>query len=226
MKAVVSFADATGNYPAKMQRLSQSLSSVKFDGQFFGFDNTESLGCKTHKQIPYQFKPYAIKKAYEQGANVILWCDSPVYAKSNIQPVFDHIEKHGYLFFDNIGFSLGDFTNDKTLDFFKITREQSWKIPMIMACVMGFDFRDNKMKPIFDEYMNLSDTLYRGDWDNQFKTESSDMRVRGHRHDQSVMSCLCYKYGLTITHAQNTFFAYESHRLVMPIADTVCLYSG
>jgi hypothetical protein len=236
-KCVVSFADSTGSYQKKMLRLEESLKG-NFDGDFLGFTSYKEIGCEPHSVIPYKFKPYAIQKAIDLGYELILWCDSPIYAKQSIQPVFDHIEDRGYLFFDNIGYSLGDYTNDKTLQHFNITREQSWKIKMIMACCMGFSmgnllFSHGKdytsgvpVRSIFDEYKNVANNLYPGEWDNDDLTESKDRRVKGHRHDQSVMSALIEINGVNILKGQDTFFAYETHRQVMPIADSVCLYSG
>lgn len=224
-KAVVSFADSTGSYRKKLQRLEQSLKG-NFDGDFLGFTDYAQIGSPKHSEIPYAFKPYAIQKARDMGYDLILWADSPIYAKGHIQPVFDHIQNHGYAFFDNIGFSLGDFTNDKTLNFFSISREASWRIPMIMACCMGFNFSWPVVQGAFDVYRDTAKELYPGEWDNDDLTESSDRRVRGHRHDQSVMSAVIHKNKLDILKGQDTFFAYESHRQVMPIADSVCLYSG
>lgn len=228
-KCVVSFADGTGSYQKKMLRLEQSLKG-NFDGDFLGFTSYDEIGCKHHSEIPYQFKPFAIQKAFELGYDLVLWCDSPVYAKQGIYPVFEHIEKHNYLFFNNIGYSLGDYTNDKTLNHFDISRENSWNIPMIMACVMGFKCdRSNVLVNAnwpFIHYLSTSDKLYPGEWNNDDLTESLDMRVKGHRHDQSVMSAIIHKYSLPILKGQETFFAYETHRQVMPIADSVCLYSG
>lgn len=225
MAAIVSFADGTGSYGKKLERLEQSLKG-NFDGEFYGFKDYAAIQCPPHRVVPYGFKPKSIDKVRGKGEDVILWCDSPVYAKKNIRPVFDHIKEHGYLFFDNIGFSLGDFTNDATLEYFGITRDESWNIPMIMACVMGFDFSNPLVTHIYQIYADVANLLYPGEWTNTMGTESKDMRVRGHRHDQSVMSCIIHKNGLKITNAQQTFFAYESHRLVMPIADSVCLFSG
>lgn len=231
-KAVVSFADNAGSYQKKLLRLEQSLKG-NFDGDVLAFTDYKEIGSPTHSQIPYAFKPYAIQRAVDLGYELILYCDSPIYAKQNIQPVFDHIEKHGYLFFDNIGYSLGDFTNDITLRHFGISRDESFKIKMIMACCMGFKF--NKLSETestgvlyrhqwFGEYKNTD--LYKGEWDNDGLTESKDMRVKGHRHDQSLMSAIIHKHKLVILKGQDTFFAYEAHRLVMPISDSVCLYSG
>lgn len=223
--AVVSFADRTGSYQKKMLRLEQSLKG-NFDGDFLGLTSYLEIGSPSHSEIPYAFKPYAIQKAIDLGYETILWADSCIYAKQNVQPVFDHIAKHGYLFFDNIGYSLGDYTNDKTLEYFRITREESWKIKMIMACCMGFDVVDKDILAILQQYRLMAENYYPGEWDNDDLSESKDMRVKGHRHDQSVMSGLINDWNFEILKGQNTFFAYESHRQVMPIADSVCLFSG
>jgi hypothetical protein len=219
-KCVVSFADNAGSYQKKLLRLEQSLKG-NFDGDFIGFTSYQDIGAPHHSEIPYAFKPFAIQKAIDWGYELILWCDSPIYAKQSIEPVFKYIAENGYLFFDNIGFSLGDYTNDKTLNHFGISREESFKVKMIMACCMGFSL---DFMPYFREYKRLE--LYPGEWDNDDLTESKDRRVKGHRHDQSVMSAIIYKNKHTILKGQDTFFTYETHRQVMPIADSVCLYSG
>lgn len=221
-KCVVSFADKTGSYQKKLLRLEESLKG-NFDGDFLGFTDYMEIGSPKHSEIPYAFKPYAIQKALDLGYQSILWCDSPIYAKQSIEPVFGHIENKGSLYFDNIGYSLGDYTNDKTLSHFAITREESFKIKMIMACCMGIH---HGHLSLFYKYKSLANELYTGEWDNDDLTESKDRRVKGHRHDQSVMSALIYKHKVDILKGQDTFFAYETHRLVMPIADSVCLYSG
>lgn len=227
-KCVVSFADSTGSYQKKMLRLEQSLKAINFDGDFLGFTSYEEIGCEPHDEIPYKFKPYAIQKALDAGYESIIWCDSPIYAKKSIQPLFDYVYRYGCAFFDNIGYSLGDYTNDKTLKHFNITRAESWDIPMIMACCFAFNIDHYLYKHtyFFEHYKNLANDLYPGAWDNLQLTESKDMRVKGHRHDQSVLSAIIYKEKLCPIKGQSTFFAYESHRKVMPIADSVCLFSG
>ena len=84
-----------------MARLEESLKG-RTDAQFFGFNSYDQIGCQSHAVIPYQFKPYAIKKAIEKGAEIVLWCDSPIHAVQDLRPIFDHIEKYGFMFFNNI----------------------------------------------------------------------------------------------------------------------------
>jgi hypothetical protein len=225
-QCIVSFADGTGSYRKKLQRLEQSMKG-NFSGDLLLFTDYKEIGSPRHDEIPYAFKPYAIQKAIDLGYEQILWCDSPIYAKQDIQPVFDHIAEHGYVFFDNIGYSLGDYTNDTTLKYFAIERDAAWRIPMIMACCMGFEVKNDPfVLNVLTIYKDVSKQLYPGEWDNDELTESQDRRVKGHRHDQSVMSALIYRNRMKILKGQDTFFAYESHRQVMPIADSVCLFSG
>lgn len=226
-KTVVSFADGNANYIKQMARLGISLSQTGFDGNFKAINDYGHIGAKLHSEVPYQFKPYAIQKAREEYGGLVLWCDSPVYAKKSIQPVFNYIKEHGFMFFDNIGYSVGDYTSDTCLAYFGVSREESFTIPMIMACVMGFDFANTKAGEMFDEYVKLAaeEATYKGSWSNNNCEVSSDMRVKGHRHDQSVMSLILHKHGIKPIRAQDTFFAYETHRQVMSIAESVCLFS-
>ncbi len=224
-KCVVSFADSVGTYQKKMLRLEQSLKG-NFDGDFLGFTDYAQINSPKHSEIPYAFKPYAIQKAIDLGYEQILWCDSPVYAIKPINEVFDHIWKYDYLLFDNIGFSLGDYSSDKQLNYFGITRQEAWDIPQLMACVMGFEFSSPEVQEWFKIYKDVAAELYPGEWNNDDLTESTDARVRGSRHDQSVLSCIAYKYDLEITNAQQTYFAYTEHKKYLKIAASVCMYSA
>lgn len=219
-KCVVSFADGAGSYRKKLQRLEQSLKG-NFDGDFLGFTDYQQIGSPHHNEIPYAFKPYAIQKAINLGYEQILWADSPIWAVKSIQPVFDQIQQDGYVFFDNIGHPLGMWCNDRTLKYFGIGREESFHVKQIMACCMGFDV--TAIDPFTDYF---STEYYPGEWNNDDFTESKDRRVRGHRHDQSVMSCIINRLGKKILKGQDTFFAYYAHREVMEINESVCLYSG
>lgn len=230
-KVLVSFADGASNYSKALMRLELSLKQVDFDGRFKGINDYAHIGSPFHKgskdAVPYAFKAYSIKKAIEEGGRYILWCDSPVYATKSIEPVFNHIKEHGYLFFDNLGYSIGDYTSDACLEKNGMTREESFNSKMIMACVMGFDIQNQQAKEFLDKYIDAaSDGIsYVGDWTNENLQVSNDMRCKGHRHDQSLASILIKKMGLTITNAQQTYLAYAAHKGLISISDSVCLWS-
>lgn len=182
------------------------------------FTKYDEVGCRPHTEIPYQFKPFAIWKAIEMGYDSILWVDSPIVAVKNITPVFEYIEKNGYMFFNNIGHPLGNWTNQKCLDYFGMTREEAMNTKQIMASCMGFCISPSKghsftaREVILRNYKDLSDSLYPGSWTD-------------HRHDQTVMSFLIHKYGLDILTAHETFFSYTHFSDHFKIADSVCLIS-
>lgn len=234
-KMVVSFADGVGNYAKSMMRLDLSLKMVGFGGQYEIFKGINDYGHinsphhkGTHDAVPYAFKALSIKKAIEEGADYILWCDSVIYATKSIEPVFNHIKEHGYLFFDNLGYSIGDYTSDACLSNFGMTREEAFNSKMLMACCAGFDVNNPKAKEFLYKYISAASdgVSYQGDWTNENLQVSNDMRCRGHRHDQSVMSIIVKQMGLDITNAQETFFAYNEHKGKIKISDTVCLWSG
>lgn len=215
-RAVVSFAN-TPFYQEKMKRLQASVEAQGV--QFIGYTSFEQIGCKPHSEIPYQFKPYAIHKAIKEGVTTLLWCDSPIVAIGDLTPVFEYIETHGYMFFNNYGHPLGKWTNDKCLEHFGKTREEAMNIEQIMACCMGFDIgtENNYTAPkaLLGWYKQYSDKLYPGSWDN-------------HRHDQTVMSFLINQYNLDILEGHKSFFIYEHFKTVpefQPIANSVCLLS-
>ncbi len=230
-KTVVSFADGAGHYIKAMARLELSLKQTGFIGSFKGINDYGHIGSPHHKlgadAVPYAFKALSIKKAIEEGARFILWCDSVVYATKSIDPIFEQIERDGYLFFDNIGFTIGDYTSDDCLQKHGMTREQAFNAKMIMACVMGFDTWSIPAKEFLNRYIAAADdgVSYLGDWHNNNLQVSADMRCKGHRHDQSVASIIIHQMGLKITNAQSTHFAYASHKGHVPISDSVCLWS-
>lgn len=233
-KYVVSFADGVGHYAKALMRLDLSLKQVGFGGEFEifkGINDYAHIESPHHKgspdAVPYAFKAYSIRKAIEEGADLLLWCDSVVYATKSLTPIFQHIKEKGYLFFDNIGYSIGDYTSDACLNKFGMSREEAFNSKMIMACVMGFDVHNPTTKLFLDRYIAAAGdgVSYPGSWTNENLQVANDMRVKGHRHDQSVASILIKQMGLEITRAQDTYFAYASHKGIVPIADSVGLWS-
>jgi hypothetical protein len=235
-KFVVSFADGVGNYAKQLMRLEQSLRSVGFGGEheiFKGINDYAHIGSPLHKNapgaVPYAFKAYAIKKAMDEGARFILWVDSPIYATKSIAGVWAYIQRNGYMFFDNLGYSIGDYTSDSCLAKHGMSREEAFASPMIMACVMGFDVNNPEAKAFLKRYIEAAadGISYPGDWSNNLLQVSNDMRCKGHRHDQSVASIIIKQMGLSVLNAQQTFFAYEEHKGRVPINfESVCLWSG
>jgi hypothetical protein len=237
--AIVNFANNVGRYIQMQQRLKQSLEKTGFDGDVFCYNHEEHINgaCPYHKSddpnlhakgrvVPYAFKAYAIQEAINKGYENVIWMDAAIYASKSIQPFIDEVEKHGYAFFDNVGFSVGDYTSDKCLEKNGWSREKAFDSKMIMACVFGLNTKNPKAMEFFNRYKKAADDgSYIGSWHNTNGEVSSDLRVKGHRHDQSVASMIIKDLDLEILNAQETFFAYTSHKGILKISDNVCMWS-
>jgi len=168
----------------------------------------------THQELPYAFKPYAFKEAYEMGYDIIIWMDSAVWANKPIKPIIDKIESDGY-FFPLNGWTTGNWTNDAMLDYFGITRDEAMNIPHMMACVMGLDMRKELAQSFLGRWMDSIPT-FDGAWSNDNKECSQDERCLGHRHDQSAASIIATELGMKFTPTP-TWLTYA------PDKDTDCI---
>lgn len=223
--AIVTYFDQQDRYVMGGERQKQSLEAVGFPMEhYYQFRSCADLGCPEHSDIPYAFKPAAIAKVRDMGYDIVIWMDSPVYAIKPLDRLIEHIYLGEMAFFDNIGFTVGDYTSDDCLVRCNTTREQAFQIPMIMACVMGFNFNSIRAQEMFRLYANGTDG-YVGAWTNDNGQVSDDKRVKGHRHDQSVMSLILDAHGIKPLHPHSTFFAYFGNPGHMPHAETVCLLS-
>lgn len=241
---ILNFANHVGRYGQMQERLKRSLEAVGYTGDVAFYNHEEQIRidekivCPYHKSddvklhaegkvVPYAFKAYAIKKAVNDGYENIIWMDAALYATKSIEPIIEHVEKNGYIFFDNIGFSIGDYTSDACLNKFGWTRDKAFQNKMIMACMMGFNTKSQEATKFINQYYEAArdGVSYLGAWNNNNGDVSSDMRCKGHRHDQSVASIIIAELKLKIINAQKTFFAYASHKGILEISDSVCVWS-
>ena len=191
---IINFSDDAGNFKIGQTRLVNSLKYVGYEGDIQLYNNHEQLGCKSHKEVPYQFKVYAIHKAYKEGYDIALYCDSSIYPVKDITPCLDYIEKNGYLL-ELCGFHLGQWCSDKALSVFGITRDEAFKMPMHSAGFTGLNFKDEKAKAFIEQWFEYAkaEETFKGSWTNNNKEVSNDERCSGHRHDQSVATFLANK---------------------------------
>ena len=215
-----SYADAD-RYFHYADRLKESLKGVDF--HLFTENNLKHPG---HANLPYSFKPYAIQQL-RKDYDIVVWADSCVYSIKDLNKFIEYININGFVFFDNIGYTIGDFTSDQCLTNFNMSRKESFEHPMIMACLMGFNFKNQLATKLFNEYFKATQTYgnYEGDWTNESNQVSKDNRVKGHRHDQSVMSIILAKEKIKPLHPHSTFFAYFGNPGHLPHAESVCLLS-
>lgn len=195
-RCLINFADGVGWYRKGAERLKESFIQWGFDGDYFMYTKAKQLGCPSHCKMPYAFKAYAFMKAKKEGYQQIIWCDSSMYLVSDVVRIYEQLNERGYMLVLN-GWDTGTWCSDTALPLLGITREESFKIPHLMANTMAFDLRFPKSKLFLDRYYHHSrDGSFKGAWKNKNNEVSTDSRVKGHRHDQTAASVIAWKLGM------------------------------
>lgn len=205
---VINFAKG-GWYARGRQRLEKSLHDAGYGGAVIFFDDEQQLvGCPSHAEVPYAFKPHALRHAVAKGYDVILWVDSSVWAIKPIEPIFEHIEKHGHLFFYNG--NCATQTSDACMRGFGMCREQLRITPHLMGICMGWDMRRLKCQLFLERWLEKAHDgfSFPGAWTNKNHEVSQDEGVIGHRHDQAVAALLAWQLDMKTIPAHEILFAY------------------
>lgn len=177
MKAIISFANSSGNYMKALQRLEESVS--RFDiNPFLGFRGESSIGSPLHSDNPYAFKIYAFKKAIELGYTKILYVDSSVVVVKELSALWQILDEDGY-FIQEAGHFVGRWCNDRTLAYFSLTREDAMEMKMYgNAGILALDFEKQIAKDFFNQWeRSMLDGQFKGDWSD-------------HRHDMTCGSII------------------------------------
>jgi len=189
---IVNFSDY--RFEKGQIRLKESLSQQGYQGDTLLFNEFSQVGSKTHLEVPYQFKVYAIEKARQMGYDVVLYCDASIWAIKDVMPVIYHIIEKGHLM-EFCGFSAGQFSTDLCLSKFKITRDEAMKIQLHSAGFTGLNFQNEKTSEFFSKWYECAkeEITFSGDWNNKYKQCSNDERCLGHRHDQTTASIIAHQ---------------------------------
>ena len=226
--AIVTYYDNQQRYILGQKRQQESLEAVGYTGDYYAFNSVKDIDSPEHLEVPYAFKCCAIKKVVDMGYDIVIWMDSPVYAIKDIGHFIQFIsDSEGVVLFDNLGYTIGDYTSDRCLELKGWSRDKAFENQMIMACLMAFDMRKQQAKDFVSRYYEAHKTegMYQGDWANYANQVSTDNRVKGHRHDQSVASIIAADMGIKLLHPYSTFFAYFGNLGHLPHAESVCLIS-
>jgi FkbM family methyltransferase len=173
------------------------------------FSTFSEIDSPSHQDNPYAFKLYAIDKARKKGFDIVIWCDSPQRLLKPITDWVPEIERVG-VYLQEDGWKIGQWANDKSLNYFNITRDQAMTMPNVYACVMAFDFRTKIAHDFLNEMFQCEkEGLFKGSWNNDSFTESTDPRCKGHRHDQTCAELVANKLNIPL---QPLVFSYESYR--------------
>lgn len=169
-RVIISLANERGNYRKGMERLYDSLRRYSTVDLLF-FKSEAEVGAPSHLSNPYAFKVHAFQEARSRGYDQILWLDASVYAVATVDPIFEHLTYYGHVMQD-AGHLVGEWCNDRTLEYWGLKREQAnvWKM-YGNAGMLGLDFNDPWANAFFRLWkQSMLDGQFIGSWDD-------------HRHD-------------------------------------------
>lgn len=174
----------------------------------------ESVGSPYHQNNPYAFKIYAMEYAHSMGYSQVLWLDASIVFVKHSKPIFDWISQKGF-FFEAAGHWVGSWCNDRTLDYFGISREEAMTMPMFSAGFTGIDFTNEIAVNFFTKWkQSMLDGQFIGDWSN-------------HRHDMTCASIIANQMGLVKDYSSGgNYFAYIGSGYGQPQESVICNLLG
>ena len=233
-RCVVSLATANRGYDTAYLRLEQSLRAVAFGGEFFGWPpGSFPPRCPSHDDVPFAFKPACLAQARAHGFETALWLDATCVAVKGLETLFDIIEAQSYLLFSNGRKRVGEWASDAALARLGVTRDEAMDIREINAAAIGLSLTAAPGAEFLDRWVaeahhgeafrgSAGKCDERGTYDmkwNRGAMASTDPRVRGHRHDQTVAGILAHQLGMSLSER-----GLETTRLEVPSKpDTVIL---
>lgn len=201
--AIGGYHGTPGNYyPTGQKRLVRTLRTAgMFDGELSLWTDAYPPGCPPHNEVPYAFKPAAMREA-AKNARTLLWLDAVMVALRPVADVMREIEKRGYLLWYHPPgeWTVGMHTSDACLAHYGISRGAAFDIQMLCSAVFGYSLDHPLGRQLHDMFIDAPPVALRGAWHNRNNVVSNDRRVQGHRHDQSVLSILAHKLGLKPSH--------------------------
>ena len=193
-RCIINFSK--GNwFPLGQERLRfsvQNLSNI----DVLSFSDENEIGSPSHLEKPYAFKVFAFYKALELGYDIVLWCDSSLYATRDVKPLFEKREKEGSLLCSG-DLKCSEWTNDNMLNYFGISRDESASMDHLTASLIGFNFNFQECRDFLSRWKD-SIQVFPGNASNENGSESSDSRCKGHRHDQSAASIIANQLSMKI----------------------------
>lgn len=158
-----------------------------------------------HSEVPYKFKFDLIQKAVNDGYKRIVWLDSSLIIKRDLN---DLLNSEGFCF-HNLGHPLYKYISDKAQSNLWLSDSDLLETPQIWGGAFGLNFN-------FDITHKLLDAIIKQAEIGSFNEGTSTREgFVAHRHDQAVMSVLFKRFGIKmcdygfITTASHCFEPYE-----------------
>lgn len=210
MKVTICTVALSGWYPAGAARMIQEFARVSPGYEIQAHVNTLPFGAPAGviedgvDYTAYCAKPFALAAARMAGADIAILLDAAFFPIRNIHPLVDHIAQKGYYLCNN-GYKVGEWCSDRAMERMGETRERLMGMTECSSYAVGLNFADGRCTELLHRWCGYaSDRLtFAGPHTNLMENGrnrgyvSSDLRVRGHRHDQTTLSILAHRLAMT-----------------------------
>lgn len=231
-----------GWYPRGIARLINEFELHSPGFKILSWSNTLPPGAPDHviedgyDYTAYCAKPFALLETYTAGADVGILVDAAFYPIRPIHPLVEHIAQNGYYLCKN-GFSVGAWCSDRALKTLGLTRDKAMAIQEASSYCVGLNWHDPRCLMLIEEWTRLAvdritfpgphTNVHRLDNNPGFPSRnagfvSHDHRVNGHRHDQTALSVIAHKLGMTDLVSRPKFTTYAGHQT----SETVLVNKG
>ncbi len=221
MKAVICCVAIGSWYPRGLARLVNEFHATDNGHTIQAWVNTIPPGAPhmalvdDYDYVGYCAKPFALAHAMQQ-ADVAILMDAAFFPIRSIHPLIAHIVARGHYLCDN-GNLVGEWSSDAALDYFGMMREEAMGVREASSyCVglsnVGLGHRDRNrllVKQWCDSWRSFPGPHTAGDRGRNPGFVSHDPRVKGHRHDQTALSIIAHRLGMTELTQRPEFTAYD-----------------
>lgn len=214
MKVVITTIGLGGWYPRGIARMISRFHQTSPGFEITAWVNTLPFGAPAdviedgYDYTAYCAKPFALLSALVAGADIAILLDAAFYPIRPIHPLIEHIAQQGYYFCRN-GNQVGEWASDRCLERMNVTGEDSMQMEEISSYCVGLNFSNGRAHELLHRWCGFAaDRLtIPGRHTNSHAFPpgqiahagrnagfvSSDPRVKGHRHDQTVLSILAHQ---------------------------------
>lgn len=205
---IISCGVEQGHYHVGIDRLAKSLNFVGWGGETI-LRKEYPPGCPPHGgDNQYNFKVYCFQEAFDLGFEVVLWCDSSLYAVENPMPIFDYINVNGIYCFKS-GYSLAETATDRLLAYGGVVREELVNVSEFATGCLGIHISNPQGKEFFTKWKEGMEAGLFGGNRVHDERDSKHPLFRFSRQDQSMSSMVLHNMGIKTCGETEDFVAYK-----------------
>lgn len=234
-KYFITFSANTPQYPQLTKRVKivcEQAKSLKYFDKIIGYTDLDlkkdieywGKYCNFIESHPrgygyYMWKPYVVKRTMDQmnDDDILVYIDAGctinTYAKKRLEEYVQMVRdsKHGIISFQ-MDLSSQKYTKKELFDYMRVSKEDQKKNQFVAGILI---LRKNEnTKKIVDEWYRVS---HIPEMINDQRSLIQHPDFIDHRHDQSILSILFYKYGSIIIPDETFFYPNWKNGLEYPI---------